>query len=227
MTTSHAVKRFQTDVKRYTAAKTTLKNDRANENRQLATAELPQQLRIRDTFDGIISKDQRGIAADRKRALKDLHPAELDSNLKQTNKFRAEVGLNPLHHALANTKTVQGCAQALLSSKNVSFWSGLSTGSDRKNVERLARGEKAFVPATGGHVTPSLKMMQALVAMSKQGHIQINALKGGQHVTNSNHYRGHAVDLDLSTGNAGMIERVARRYGGVRNFETSHIHLDF
>lgn len=126
-----------------------------------------------------------------------------------------------------NLNTVQGCAQYLLKSKNVSFWSGLSTGSDRKNLERLARGQKAFVPAKGWSVTPKLKMMQALVAMAKRGRIMINALTGGVHSPNSNHYRGTAVDLDLSTGNAGMIESIARRYGGVRNFETDHIHLDF
>ncbi|HEY4220355.1 MAG TPA: peptidoglycan-binding domain-containing protein [Myxococcota bacterium] len=130
-------------------------------------------------------------------------------------------------HQAASTKTVKGCAQFLLHSKNVSFWSGLSSGSDRKNVERLAKGEKAFVPATGQFVKPDLKMMQALVDMAKHGRIQINALTGGQHVANSNHYRGHAVDLDLAVGNSAQIERIANRYGGTRNFETSHIHLDF
>ena len=83
------------------------------------------------------------------------------------------------------------------------------------------------MPATGGQVLPKLKMMQALVAMSKKGKIMINALTGGHHTTGSNHYRGTAVDLDLSTGNAAMIQSIARKYGGVRNSETSHIHLDF
>jgi hypothetical protein len=124
-------------------------------------------------------------------------------------------------------KTVQDCAKFLLNSKNVSFWTGLSTGSDRKNFERLARGQQAFVPATGRHVTPNLRLMQALVAMAKKGPIMINALTGGRHSPNSNHYRGVAVDLDVSTGNAGMIERTANQFGGRRNFERDHIHLDF
>lgn len=124
-------------------------------------------------------------------------------------------------------KSVQECAKFLLNSKNVSFWSGLSTGSDRKNVERLARGQQAFVPATGRHVTPNLRLMQALVAMAKKGPVMINALTGGSHSPNSNHYRGTAVDLDLSTGNASSLTRIANQFGGRRNSETSHIHLDF
>ena len=63
--------------------------------------------------------------------------------------------------------------------------------------------------------------------MSKHGHIQINALTGGEHSIGSNHYHGTAVDLDLNTGNSGMIASIARRFGGFRNSETSHIHLDF
>jgi hypothetical protein len=126
-----------------------------------------------------------------------------------------------------NLKTVRGCAQFLLHSKNVSFWSGLSTGSDRKNLELLAKGKSAFVPATGGHVKPKLSMMRALVDMAKHGRIMINALTGGHHSTNSNHYHGTAVDLDVSVGSASQIAAIARKYGGFRNFETSHIHLDF
>jgi hypothetical protein len=163
----------------------------------------------------------------RARALHHLRPAEFKMGLKSTNRVRHELGLSRVNHVIRpiNLHTVQGCAQFLLNSKNVSFWSGLSTGSDRKNLERLARGEKAFVPATGGHVTPKLSMMQALVSMAKHGHIQINALTGGFHSTGSNHYSGTAVDLD--TPNAGMITTIARRFGGFRNSETSHIHLDF
>ena len=62
---------------------------------------------------------------------------------------------------------------------------------------------------------------------AKHGRVMINALTGGSHSSNSNHYRGTAVDLDLSTGNAGQLAAIARRYGGIRNSETTHIHLDF
>ncbi|MBK7862400.1 MAG: peptidoglycan DD-metalloendopeptidase family protein [Archangiaceae bacterium] len=128
------------------------------------------------------------------------------------------------------TDTVQGCAKALLASPNVKFWDDLSTGSDRKNLQRLADGEKSLVLADNAEhtgVAPNLKMMQALVAMSKAGPIQINALTGGNHSSGSNHYSGHAVDLDLNSGDAGQIEQIANRYGGTRNSESDHIHLDF
>ncbi|MDP2343168.1 MAG: peptidoglycan-binding domain-containing protein [Deltaproteobacteria bacterium] len=126
-----------------------------------------------------------------------------------------------------NLDTVKGCAQFLLRSNNVSYWTGLSSGSDRANIQRLANGGRALVPATGGSVVPKLAMMQALVAMAKQGPIMINALTGGTHSSNSNHYRGTAVDLEISVGNTAEIQAIGRRYGGIRNFETSHIHMDF
>jgi|GEM_PF-2977842 len=174
-----------------------------------------------------IKHDRQVNAKLKSRALKHLRPAEYKMGLDATNRARKELGLNRVNHVIRpmNLGTVKGCAQFLLKSKNVSFWSGLSTGSDRKNLERLARGDKAFVPATGGYVTPQLSMMKALVEMAKRGHIQINALTGGHHSTGSNHYSGTAVDLDLP--NAAMIQSVAAKYGGFRNTETSHIHLDF
>lgn len=196
-----------------------------------------KQVQTKDRFDSELAGDKKATAKQtaaehkwQKQGRKDLKPAEFHLGLHATNVRRHELGLHAVNKVVRppeNLNTVKGCAQFLLHSKNVSFWSGLSTGSDRKNVERLAKGEKAFVPATGGHVTPKLKLMQALCAMAKKGHIQINALTGGVHSPNSNHYHGTAVDLDLSTGNSGMIESTARKFGGVRNFETDHIHLDF
>jgi len=122
--------------------------------------------------------------------------------------------------------TVQACARILLSSPNVSYWTGLSTGSDRSNMQRLANGQTSYVPTKRTYVMPKLRMMQALVAMSRRGRIMINALTGGKHSTNSNHYRGTAVDLDLNTGTTSMIVQVGAQFGCRRNSETSHIHLD-
>jgi hypothetical protein len=156
-----------------------------------------------------------------------LHPALLSTTACQSSAKRTATTSAVSAFSGPNLNTVAGCAQALLQSKNVSYWGGLSTGSDKKAMQALAAGKKAYVPATGKYVLPKLKMMQALVAMSKQGKIQINALTGGHHSANSNHYRGTAVDLDLNTRNASMIARVAAQYGGRRNSESSHIHLDF
>lgn len=123
--------------------------------------------------------------------------------------------------------TVAGCAAALLASPNVSYWTGLSTGSERKTVADLAAGLDAFVPHTGQRVAPKLSMMQALVAMAQKGPIMINALTGGTHSAGSNHYLGTAVDLDLSVGSTSQIVAIAGQFGGRRNSETDHIHLDF
>ena len=153
----------------------------------------------------------------------------------------------PVHHVNNHdTSTVAGCARALLHSPNVTFWSGLSSGSDRKNFERLAHGHPAHVFATNktgpSNVTPSLRLMQSLVEMSRHGSIQINALTGGTHSFNSNHYSGHAVDLSVFGINSNdrplgahhlpalspsEISRIANKHGGVRNSETDHAHIDF
>ncbi|MFL5319349.1 MAG: hypothetical protein ACJ790_06800 [Myxococcaceae bacterium] len=172
---------------------------------------------------------QNAVKSARHTALKHLRPAEYKMGLKSTNRVRHELGLKSVSHVVRpmNTNTVQGCAQFLLHSPNVSFWTGLSSGSDRKNLELLAHGKPAFVPATGGHVFPKLSLMQALVDMAKHGRIQINALTGGTHSPNSNHYHGTAVDLDINVGNTSQIVAIANRHGGFRNFETDHIHLDF
>lgn len=191
--------------------------------------EIKHEKRVVKTDHKQLDHAHQAVKNDRHRALKHLRPAEYKMGLKATNRARKELGLKAVHHVIRpmNLHTVQGCAQFLLHSKNVSFWTGLSTGSDRKNLERLAHGQPAYVPATGGHVFPKLSLMRALVDMAKHGHIMINALTGGTHSVGSNHYRGTAVDLDVSTGNAGMIESIARKYGGIRNYETDHIHLDF
>ncbi len=126
-----------------------------------------------------------------------------------------------------NLNTVKGCAEFLLKSKNVSFWTGLSTGSDEANLRKMAKNGRGYVNATGQFVKPKLSMMQALVDMAKHGPIQITALTGGSHSPNSNHYHGTAVDLSIYTGSPGEIERIANKHGGYRNYETDHIHLDF
>lgn len=133
----------------------------------------------------------------------------------------------PAQTSTKDIQDVKQAAQAILNSPNVKFWDGLSTGSDRQAFENLAQTGKTIVPATQGTVTPSLQMMKALVEMARDGPIMINALTGGVHSRGSSHYKGMAVDLDISIGNAARIETIARKYGGTRNSETNHIHLDF
>lgn len=231
MTIHNSVRRLNVEIKQFKQAEKKKDVDHMAKREALANVDqfqsghVAQEKQIRAKYDALIAKDKRHIKNERKDALEDLKPAQFHMGLKQLNRDRKLLGLDALEQRPENTSTVAGCAQALLRSKNVSFWTGLSTGSDEKVFKDLAEGKKAFVPVTGQHVKPSLKMMQALVEMSKKGNISINALTGGRHSTNSNHYKGIAVDLGLT--NAGMIESVARKYGGSRNSETSHVHLDF
>lgn len=139
------------------------------------------------------------------------------------NKERDRLGLN---EPAATTKNVQGCAQLLLDSKNVSYSEWLSSGSDRAAVEEIAKTGKSTVPVTGEQVTPNLGMMQALVEMARTGPVEITAITGGEHSEGSNHYSGTAVDLALGSRDT-ELEGIANRFGGVRNYETSHLHIDF
>jgi hypothetical protein len=231
MTVHNSVRRLNNELHQLHQAKVEKRADIKEKRRALGAVDsfepnpAGHKEQIRKKWDPIIKKDKADIRHERKDALHDLKDAQFHLPLKQLNRDRKLLGLHALKDRPQDTNTVAGCAQALLRSKNVDFWTGLSTGSDEKNFRALAEGKKAFVPATGQHVMPKLKMMQALVAMSKKGNILITALTGGHHSTNSNHYRGTAVDLGLT--NAGMIADVARKYGGFRNSETSHVHLDF
>lgn len=131
-------------------------------------------------------------------------------------------------HNLASTDTVQGCARFLLASPNVEFLYRDDNGDTaRAPIEDLAAGRKAKVNHDGSRTTVSLHMMQALVDMARHGVIAINCLTNGNHSNGSNHYIGHAVDLQVTVGNAGQIVAIAEKHGGSRNFETDHIHLDF
>jgi hypothetical protein len=128
---------------------------------------------------------------------------------------------------IRRVRELQEAARELLNNPNVRFWNGLSTGSDRANLERLARGERAIANATGRRVDVNPRMMNALVEMARRGPIQINALTGVVHSHGSQHYVGNAVDLQLGVGNAREIERIANQFGGRRNSERDHIHLSF
>ena len=122
-------------------------------------------------------------------------------------------------------------AQAILASGNTRFPLRLETGGTaRRDFESIvSHGDgQAWVPHTGRWTPVKRSLMDALTAMAGAGGTWINALTGGNHSSGSHHYSGTAVDLDLGSPlGAGRIQSIARRYGGSRNFESSHIHLDF
>lgn len=155
------------------------------------------------------------------------HYREISASAKDFGGFEEEAVSGTSGASGKEIKSVKEAAQALLDNPNVSYWDALSSGSDRSALEDLARTGQTTVPQTGEVVTPRLEMMQALVEMANNGPIMINALTGGEHSVGSNHYSGWAVDLDIGTGDAAQIEAIANKYGGTRNSESDHIHLDF
>ncbi len=122
-------------------------------------------------------------------------------------------------------------AKAILASGNTRFPLRLETGGTaRRDFESIvSHGDgQAYVPHTGRWTPVKRSLMDALAAMAGSGGTWINALTGGNHSNGSHHYSGTAVDLDLGSPlGAGRIQSIARRFGGARNYETSHIHLDF
>ena len=64
--------------------------------------------------------------------------------------------------------------------------------------------------------------------MTDHGAILINCLTNGKHTDGSNHYKGKAVDLDLTSPlGSTAIEAIASQHRGHRNLRLDHIHLDF
>jgi hypothetical protein len=55
----------------------------------------------------------------------------------------------------------------------------------------------------------------------------VNALTDKDHSSGSPHYKGEAVDLDLNSGPLSVLEPIAKKYGGAKNWETDHHHFDF
>lgn len=107
-------------------------------------------------------------------------------------------------------------------------WNDLSTGNDipRRLQEVVDRGQM-YVPRTGRWVYPSVWMLRGLAASSQVATFGINALTGGVHSSSaSHHYIGTADDTELDDEER-EIETTNARYGGRRNFETSHNHTDW
>lgn len=150
---------------------------------------------------------------------------ELDGKLRQAEdeleRFRAKQ-LTPK----------QRLAKQILESPHAKMTFVASVGGTaRPGLEAIAQGKKAPVAAPESSVRStdvSENLLRALAAMVKRGGVAINCITNGDHVTNSNHYRGRAVDIDLTSPlGAAAIEVIANQHQGRRNFETTHIHIDF
>jgi hypothetical protein len=151
----------------------------------------------------------------------------LKANAVDAELDRAERKLERLRATKLRPK--QRLAKKILESPNSKFLFSSSTGGTaRAGFEAIENNRKAPVAATGLPTDVDASLLQALAAMVDHGAILINCLTNGRHVTNSNHYRGKAVDLDLTSPlGARAIEAIALLHGGRRNFESNHIHIDF
>jgi hypothetical protein len=120
-------------------------------------------------------------------------------------------------------------AKKILESPNSRFvFVSPTGGTARAGLEAIAAGHKAPVAATGVPTDVNENLLRALAAMVDAGVVLVNCLTNGKHTTGSNHYRGTAVDLDLTSGlGARAIEAIALQHSGRRNFESNHIHIDF
>lgn len=147
---------------------------------------------------------------------------EVDAQLTQ-----AEHDLDKFRAAQLTPK--RRLAKKILESPDSRFlFSSPTGGTARTGLQAIAAGHRAPVAATGVPTDVNENLLRGLAGMADAGVVLINCLTNGRHAANSNHYAGKAVDLDLTSPlGAAAIEAIARQHGGRRNFEASHIHIDF
>jgi hypothetical protein len=144
--------------------------------------------------------------------------AELEQAERALDRFRA-----------ARLTPKQRLAKKILESPHSRFsFSSPTGGTARAGFEAIAAGHKVPVAATGVPTEVQDSLLRGVAAMCDAGVVLVNCLTNGKHVANSNHYKGKAVDLDLTSPlGSPAIEAIAAQHGGHRNFESSHIHIDF
>lgn len=123
-------------------------------------------------------------------------------------------------------------ARRLLASPNVGYPldGHSSNGSSKEQMLRIARGLPPLSTCSNSPQTPvniSPRIMYFLQAAAKVTSVQINALTDKCHSSGSNHYLGQAIDLDLQSGSLSALLPIAERYGGRKNSESTHHHIDF
>lgn len=127
----------------------------------------------------------------------------------------------------------QELAKQMLNNSNITYWTnnGVNT---RDAVLALSEGKKAATTAPDGQQRESTvnpNILKFILDAAKEGKIMVNALTDKDHSTNSNHYKGMAVDLDNNPGNTSVpvskLIEIAKKYGGTKNSESTHHHFDF
>ncbi len=129
---------------------------------------------------------------------------------------------------------VQQLAKDMLANSKITYWTndGINT---RDVVVALSEGKKAYTTAANApnkEADINANILKFIIEVGKTKKIMVNALTDKKHdAPSSNHYKGLAVDLDSNAGNTeasvAELNKVAAKYGGVKNIESNHHHYDF
>jgi hypothetical protein len=129
------------------------------------------------------------------------------------------------------TGSVASLAQQIVDSPNVSYPLRSANGDTLAVLRDAARTGQFYTtcptfPRRNVDINP--RILQFVLAAAAQTSVGINAITDKCHSSNSAHYRGEAIDIQVGNKDYNdLIVSIARQYGGRRNSETSHIHLDF
>lgn len=167
--------------------------------------------------------------------LDNLHESSLTDleNVTQNTLIGEDTGPIP---GTGDVENIKNLAQQLLDNPNVTYPYTDSMGVNvRQVLEGVAKTGKGLVNSPDvdfDEVAVSERMLQALVEYAKTNKIGLNALTNADHSSNSNHYKGIAVDIACTPAlNRSVFETIAAKYGGTNNGEICpddrHWHYDF
>lgn len=167
--------------------------------------------------------------------LDNLHENSLTDleNVTQNTLIGEDTGPIP---GTGDVENIKNLAQQLLDNPNVTYPYTDSMGVNvRQVLEGVAKTGKGLVNSPDvdfDEVAVSERMLQALVEYAKTNKIGLNALTNADHSSNSNHYKGIAVDIACTPAlNRSVFETIAAKYGGTNNGEVCpddrHWHYDF
>lgn len=122
-----------------------------------------------------------------------------------------------------------GLAREILANPNITYWTNNGVNS-RDVMVAISQGRAAYTTCNNvKNKTTGLNsnMLRFLAEAGRSTKVMVNALTDKCHSAGSLHYSGQAIDLEKRVGDTATIIRIAGKYGGTRNNETSHIHLTF
>lgn len=126
---------------------------------------------------------------------------------------------------------IQQLAKAILKNPKIIYETSSEGITPRDVMLAISKGKPAYTTCSNAaNTTTDLNpsILKFILAAGQKTNIQVNALTDKCHSDGSNHYSGEAVDIDLqSSGSLSILTPIATKYGGTKNYETSHHHFDF